>query len=214
MAGAEDALARATILQQASKAGFEELDRLEFEDPHGVGDMLRQRIDRRNFAAWEQLGTVADEETPTELYSRTRRAMIDAERRRVLEIRNNGTVASEVISEVLSMLDVEESMLDVAREIRDEERAAAFAGTGSGSCAHLETSPAVTTADDLVCDDCHPDERWVALRVCLTCGHVGCCDSSPHRHATEHFHESAHPVMQSAEAGEQWRWCFVHHVTG
>ncbi len=60
----DDALARATILQQASKAGFEELDRLEFEDPHGVGEMIRQRVDQRNFAAWERLGTVADQETP------------------------------------------------------------------------------------------------------------------------------------------------------
>ncbi|MBU1801476.1 MAG: UBP-type zinc finger domain-containing protein [Actinobacteria bacterium] len=55
--------------------------------------------------------------------------------------------------------------------------------------------------------------RWVALRECLACGHVACCDSSPKRHATAHFHESAHPVMQSAEPGEDWRWCYVHHVT-
>lgn len=214
----EDALARASLLQQASKAGFAALKEAETDvlrdNPHGVVDAVKDRIERRNFAAWEQLNTTADEESPSELYSRLRLAMIAAERGRVLEVRSSGTVPSGVVSEVLAMLDVEESMLDVAQEVRDEERAAAFAGTGSGSCAHLETSPAVTTADDLVCDDCHPDERWVALRVCLTCGHVGCCDSSPHRHATEHFHDTAHPVMQSAEAGEQWRWCFVHHVTG
>ena len=50
--------------------------------------------------------------------------------------------------------------------------------------------------------------------TCLECGHVGCCDSSPQRHATAHFHETGHPVMQSAEPGEDWRWCFVHHLTG
>lgn len=47
------------------------------------------------------------------------------------------------------------------------------------------------------------------LRLCLDCGHVGCCDSSPLQHATAHFHESGHPVMRSFEPGEDWRWCFV-----
>ena len=55
---------------------------------------------------------------------------------------------------------------------------------------------------------------WVALRMCLSCGTIGCCDSSPLRHATAHFRETGHPVMRSVEPGEEWRWCFVHHVTG
>jgi len=50
---------------------------------------------------------------------------------------------------------------------------------------------------------------WVHLRLCLTCGHVGCCDSSPYRHARMHFHESGHPIIQSFEPGEDWRWCYV-----
>ncbi|MBA3529521.1 MAG: UBP-type zinc finger domain-containing protein, partial [Propionibacteriaceae bacterium] len=54
--------------------------------------------------------------------------------------------------------------------------------------------------------------RWVALRQCLECGNVGCCDSSPGQHAAVHFHESSHPVMESAEAGEDWRWCYVDEV--
>jgi uncharacterized UBP type Zn finger protein len=45
--------------------------------------------------------------------------------------------------------------------------------------------------------------------MCLTCGHVGCCDSSPYRHASGHFHETEHPVMRSAEPGEDWRWCYA-----
>ncbi len=214
----EDALARAALLQQASKAGFAALAEAEGDvlrdNPHGIVDTVRNRVERRDFAAWERLNTTADEESPSDLYTRLRVAMIHAERRRVLEVRSTGTVPSGVVSEVLAMLDVEESMLDVARESRDDERAAAFSGTGSGSCVHLEAAPAVVTADGPVCEDCEPDERWVALRLCLACGHVGCCDSSPHRHATAHFHDTAHPVTQSAEAGEQWRWCFVHHVTG
>ena len=53
----------------------------------------------------------------------------------------------------------------------------------------------------------------MALRQCLVCGNVACCDSSPNKHATAHFHETTHPVMQSAEPGEDWRWCYVHHQT-
>ena len=50
--------------------------------------------------------------------------------------------------------------------------------------------------------------RWVHLRRCLTCGHVGCCDSSEGRHATRHFHDTGHPVIESAEPGESWRWSY------
>lgn len=118
----DDALARATLLQQATKAGFAELDKMEYDDPHGISELVRQRIDQRNFAAWERLGTTADQETPTELYARMRRAMIDAERQRVLEIRSSGRVASEVVRDVLAMLDVEESMLEIASGEREEWR--------------------------------------------------------------------------------------------
>ncbi|MGP3982730.1 UBP-type zinc finger domain-containing protein [Streptomyces sp. KR80] len=50
---------------------------------------------------------------------------------------------------------------------------------------------------------------YVHLRLCLGCGHVGCCDSSPHRHASRHFEDTGHPVMRSFEPGESWRWCFI-----
>jgi CPA1 family monovalent cation:H+ antiporter len=55
---------------------------------------------------------------------------------------------------------------------------------------------------------------WVHLRMCVVCGHVACCDSSPQRHASVHFEETGHEVMRSAEAGEDWRWCFVDQLTG
>lgn len=212
---AEDALARATLLQQASKAALEELDRLEYDDQHGAVDLIRQRLDQRNFAAWERLATVGDQESPSDLYSRARRAMIGAERRRVLEIRSGGTVPAEVVADVLAMLDVEESMLDVASEEREELRATAVGRRLGEVCADLERFPAVVTAQDPVCARCLEDgTTWVALRQCLECGHVGCCDSSPQQHATVHFHETAHAVMQSAEEDESWRWCYVHHLTG
>jgi len=63
------------------------------------------------------------------------------------------------------------------------------------------------------CEDCLMiGSVWVHLRLCLTCGHVGCCDSSPNRHARKHFHASAHPIIQSFEPGEDWRWCYVHEA--
>ena len=60
------------------------------------------------------------------------------------------------------------------------------------------------------CGDCEAigANVWSHLRMCLSCGHVACCDSSPHRHATRHHQETGHPVMRSFEPGEQWRWCY------
>jgi tellurite resistance protein TerC len=63
------------------------------------------------------------------------------------------------------------------------------------------------------CEEClRLGERWVHLRLCLTCGHVGCCDSSPNKHATAHFQATRHPVMRSLEPGERWKWCYVDKV--
>ena len=60
---------------------------------------------------------------------------------------------------------------------------------------------------------CRSATHWVALRQCLECGLVACCDSSPQQHSTAHFRETAHPVIESAEPREDWRWCYVHHLT-
>ncbi|MEX0426208.1 Na+/H+ antiporter [Nocardioides sp. DS6] len=210
-----DALARATLLQQASKAGCQALEEMEYDDPHGVLDLVRQRVDQRNFAAWERLGTKPGEEAPSELYSRVRCTMIDAERKRVLEIRRSGTVPSEVIADVLALLDVEESMLEISHEQREEisETNRRRRPTGD-TCPDLDHYPAVETPDDPVCRACLDEgTRWVSLRQCLVCGNVACCDSSPRQHATAHFHDTAHPVIESAEPGEDWRWCYVHHLT-
>jgi uncharacterized UBP type Zn finger protein len=60
------------------------------------------------------------------------------------------------------------------------------------------------------CEECRKNNyKWVHLRMCLVCGHVGCCDTSVHKHATKHFHKSGHPVMASLEPGETWAWCYV-----
>ncbi|HXH79724.1 Na+/H+ antiporter [Nocardioides sp.] len=214
----EDALARAALLQQASKAGFGALDELEHEDPHGVSDLLRQRVEQRNFAAWEQLSTTPGQESPSSHYARARLVMIAAERAKVLEVRNTGVVASEVVRDVLRILDVEESMLDVAELDDDSTTVRAVRVAAGDSCDHLAAAGPATvaaTSEEMACEQCEAlGAHWVSLRRCLSCGNVACCDSSPHRHATEHFHDTTHPVMQSAQPGEDWRWCFVHHLTG
>jgi Na+/H+ antiporter len=212
---AEDALSRAALLQQAADAGFRRLEELEYDDHHGVVDQIRARLDQRSFAAWEQLSTTTGEETPSELYARIRGEMIDAERTKVLKVRSEGRVASDVVRQVLGMLDIEESMLDFGTAAREGVRNGSLAFTAGHLCDDLETHPAVETVDDAACATCLADgTRWVSLRQCLTCGHVACCDSSVGRHATAHFHETLHPVVESAEPDESWRWCYVHNLTG
>ena len=70
------------------------------------------------------------------------------------------------------------------------------------------------TPSSLGCLEClEKGGYWVHLRLCLTCGHVGCCDSSPSRHATRHFHATKHPVMKSFEPGEGWAYCYLDDET-
>jgi hypothetical protein len=82
-------------------------------------------------------------------------------------------------------------------------------------CEHLIGAPARDVGAPDACDDhLDTDGPIVHLRACLACGHVGCCDSSQARHATEHARSSGHPVIQSAERGESWRWCYPHELLG
>jgi uncharacterized UBP type Zn finger protein len=63
------------------------------------------------------------------------------------------------------------------------------------------------------CEDClRHGGKWLHLRICLTCGHVGCCDDSPNRHATAHHHATSHSIIRSLEPGEDWSWCYVDEV--
>ena len=63
------------------------------------------------------------------------------------------------------------------------------------------------------CEEClATGDTWVHLRLCRTCGHVGCCDSSKNKHATKHFRATKHPIMSSLERGEDWSWCFIDEV--
>lgn len=83
------------------------------------------------------------------------------------------------------------------------------------ACEHLGNAPSPSPPDSLECPECVDlGATWVSLRQCLSCGQVGCCDSSAHRHATAHFEASGHPTAQSVEPGEFWRFCFIHRVIG
>jgi uncharacterized UBP type Zn finger protein len=78
----------------------------------------------------------------------------------------------------------------------------------TAACTHLDTIGDVTPSAD-GCEDClRIGGTWMHLRVCQQCGHVGCCDNSPNRHATAHFDTTAHPVIRSFEPGEDWYWCY------
>ncbi len=210
-----DALARANVIHQATQAGLKELDCMEEDDPHDVDLILRDRVERRVLNAWERVG-LNEEETPSEIYARRRQSMIGAERRRVLEIRDSGSVDHEVVEQVLGMLDVEESMLDYSVDERERMRSLAGNIILEGDCDDLRmVRPPVEPHTLGQCDDCLAEDLvWVHLRMCVVCGKVACCDSSPARHATAHFHETGHEVMRSAEPGETWRWCYVHELTG
>lgn len=77
------------------------------------------------------------------------------------------------------------------------------------SCEHVATIQEVTPRTE-GCEEClQLGDKWVHLRICLTCGHVGCCDYSKNKHATRHFQETGHPIVRSFEPGESWMWCYV-----
>jgi uncharacterized UBP type Zn finger protein len=85
-------------------------------------------------------------------------------------------------------------------------------------CEHLKNLtasdfPPPRTPD--ACEDCLVEGTgWVQLRECKDCGHVGCCDSSPRKHATAHFKKTQHAVIRSVQPGDRWTWCYVHEVMG
>ena len=81
-------------------------------------------------------------------------------------------------------------------------------------CSHLGEIQVTSVPDPVLgCEEClKTGSPWVHLRMCSTCGKIGCCDNSPNRHATAHFHETRHPLIRSAEPGEDWSWCYVDEL--
>jgi uncharacterized UBP type Zn finger protein len=82
------------------------------------------------------------------------------------------------------------------------------------ACEHTDQIEVIDPPEEIPgCEDCLAiGARWVHLRMCQTCGHIGCCDSSPNRHATAHNAATRHPIVRSVEPGEDWSWCYVDEV--
>ena len=82
----------------------------------------------------------------------------------------------------------------------------------SAGCTHLDQIHEVTPSAN-GCEEClKTGDSWVHLRICLACGHVGCCDSSKNKHATKHFRATGHPLIQSFQPDEDWIWCYIDQV--
>jgi uncharacterized UBP type Zn finger protein len=82
----------------------------------------------------------------------------------------------------------------------------------AAQCTHLGEIRKVTPSGK-GCNEClEMVDRWVHLRLCLSCGHVGCCDSSKNKHASAHYRHAKHPIVQSFEPGEDWRWCYADEM--
>ena len=211
----EDALQAAEIYQRAASAGRARLAEL---DTSTVAEEIVTRLEERSVeranSVWERLG--GRDETPSQAYARLRSEMLDAERGEVLRIRASGSAAHEVLQDVLNALDVEETILARAETTTTAERDEDLRPGQRAACEHLAActrTPTPNTPEG--CEECLAlGLTWVHLRLCLECGHVGCCDSSPQRHATHHHEDTGHPVIRSFEIGEAWRWCYVDELTG
>ena len=135
----------------------------------------------------------------------------------MLRLRDSGQAEHEVLSRVLAALDIEEASIlrfnEAAERVRDTPLRPSLP---TGPCQHLAEAPCAREPQTSgYCPECRAEGTDpVHLRMCLTCGHVGCCDSSVGRHATRHHELTGHPVMRSIEPGEDWRWCFVDEVLG
>jgi hypothetical protein len=81
-------------------------------------------------------------------------------------------------------------------------------------CSHLDSIVVTELPEQIAgCEDClKMGGSWVHLRMCQSCGHIGCCDSSPNRHASAHSRDTDHPIIRSAESGEDWSWCYIDNV--
>jgi CPA1 family monovalent cation:H+ antiporter len=216
---AEDALQAAGLVQAAARAGLAVLDEIATDDdPPEVLDELRSRATKRSNRIWEQLGRPQSElEPPAATYRRLRLQMLSAERSSILEARDTGVYDEEVLRVALQEIDVEESMLDRINDAAARIDAELVTPSKrAGDCEHLQDAPKIVKARTPEgCEECLRDgTRWVHLRLCLSCGHVGCCDSSTEKHASAHFRETRHPVMRSIEPGEAWRWCYIDDLLG
>ena len=215
---AEDALQRAALLTEVASAGQVRLEAERAQnDPQDVVDQLVERSRNRADVAWERLGRANSEyEPPTATYVRLRLAMLEAERLAVVQARDEGRYDNDVLRSAQAVLDIEESLLD-RTEVQSERLSDRLAVVRvDPGCDHLREAPVgVRPRTPQGCEGClEQGSTWVHLRLCLTCGRVGCCDSSTLRHADAHHIATGHPVMRSFEPHETWRWCYVDELLG
>ena len=216
---AQDALQQALVMQRAVEAGRDRLDEVAGDAPRDIVLSLKGWGERLAHSVWERLGrSRPDEETPAQAFRRLRVEMLREERRVVVKVHRSGKVAAEVLEGVMERLDQEEALLSSFSSGPAPSDDEILAPHQSDPCDHLRDEPIVTVpaGDTDECPECVAlgERTWVALRMCLRCGNVGCCDSSPNRHAEAHFHGTDHPVMRSIELGEAWRWCYVDSKLG
>jgi CPA1 family monovalent cation:H+ antiporter len=214
-----DTLQRAHAQERAGEAALarlRELVAVEHPPPEVVA-ALERKVDLARFMVWERLGDTTTG-TPTTIYRRLRGEMIRAERDVLLEMRDAGELDDHVLQAVQRQLDLEDALLFQAIGDSEERRGLLeeLIPPAPSTCVHLAAMPPrPPMTAPTGCEEClRLGWEWVHLRRCLTCEHVGCCDSSRGRHATSHYEVTNHAVMQSAEAGEAWRWCYADRVLG
>ena len=212
----ELALEEAALLDRATQAGDTRLDEVSGQAAADVLARLRVRAEDRRNAAWERVARSGRSETPIEAYTRLRLAMLSAERGAVLSARDEGGYSDEAVRRVIRMMDVEQGMLDSPMDTGHGGTSELTAPNEiAGSCPHLDVARDFSIPADPACEGCLADgSTWVHLRRCLSCGYIGCCDSSERKHAAEHFTRTGHPVIRSAEPAEAWRWCYVDRLLG
>lgn len=210
----EDALQEAMVTQRSINAGMDALNNAAEPGDEELVKRLKATAKQRIDLAWERLGQDDCNETRGRAYRRLRLAGIAGEREKLLEIRDRGFADHEVLSSLLSELDVEEATLENRENREREVREAPARPDGDAPCVHLGQVPAeVDFEAHGECEDCvRLGLEPVELRMCLDCGHIACCDSSVGKHATQHFRTTGHPVMRSIEPGEHWRWCYVDQL--
>lgn len=214
---AEDALQAASVQQRATAAGLTRLDEIVTDDDaEEVVERARRRSRERADAMWERLG--GSKEAPAEAYTRLRVAMIEAERAELIRLRDEGVIPDDVLRRIIAAIDVEETILDLGQtwsheNDSDDDLVAPGSPPGCEHLGELTQPPRPSTPEG--CQQCLAEGlHWVHLRLCMTCGHVGCCDSSVGKHASGHHEVDGHPVVRSFEPGEAWRWCFVDQELG
>jgi CPA1 family monovalent cation:H+ antiporter len=215
----EDALQEAAVLNDMARVALAKLDEIRGpNDPQEVIDRLRSRLRDRTDSAWEQLGRKSPlPETPSDTYRRLRMELLKTERAECLRARDNGSADDVVLRRVMERLDIEESMLDRdEHELPAPERELRTPAATAGTCKHLDHPwQDIEPSSPDKCAACVAEgATWVHLRMCLKCGNVACCDSSPGNHASQHFHDTRHPVIRSFEPYESWRWCYVDQRLG